>query len=138
MLFVGWAPSLLLAYYSYSVFSPALEAKFMADAQSLVGSISQHVENELNRAGETMDYYRTLPVTASVLQPPVPVAPAVPNTVPSSLNAGRHQRGAQFPPLAPPPVAATVEPDRRLVPLYAEAYARYRALYPLSHGGRGT
>ncbi len=40
--------------------------------------------------------------------------------------------------MAPPPVAATVEPDRRLVPLYAEAYARYRALYPLSHGGRGT
>ena len=41
----------------------------MADAESLVRSLSQHVENELERTGETMDYYRTLPVTANLLQP---------------------------------------------------------------------
>ncbi len=96
MLFVGCAPSLLLAYYSYSVLSPALESKIMADAQSLVGSISQHVQNELERTGETMDYYRTLPVTASVLQPAAPLAPAVPNSSPAALQ---HQ--TRRPPHAP-------------------------------------
>ncbi len=106
VLFVGWAPSLLLAYYSYSVLSPALEAKIMADAQSLVGSISQHVENELQRTGETMDYYRTLPVTASVLQPPVPVAPAVPNTAPVLPGGGRRPHGALFAPAAAPATPA--------------------------------
>jgi signal transduction histidine kinase len=105
VLFVGLAPSFLLGYYSYSVLSPALEAKIMADAQSLVGSISQHVENELERTGETMDYYRTLPATANVLQPQVPVAPAVPNTAPiPGLSAGRRPRGA---PSLPPPILST-------------------------------
>jgi len=32
--------------------------------------------------------------------------------------------------MTPPPFEAAVEPDRALVPRYAEAYARYRALYP--------
>ena len=78
VLFVGWAPSLLLAYYSYTVLGRTLEAKSMADAESLVRSLSQHVETELERTGETMDYYRTLPVTANLLQPgSVPTPPPV-------------------------------------------------------------
>lgn len=32
--------------------------------------------------------------------------------------------------MTPPPFEATIEPDPLLVPRYAEAYARYRALYP--------
>jgi signal transduction histidine kinase len=102
VLFVGLAPSFLLGYYSYSVLSPALEAKIMADAQSLVGSISQHVENELERTGETMDYYRTLPATLNVLQPPVPVAPAVPNTA-TGQAASAGTRRARATPFLPPP-----------------------------------
>jgi signal transduction histidine kinase len=103
VLFVGLAPSFLLGYYSYSVLSPALEAKIMADAQSLVGSISQHVENELEHTGETMDYYRTLPATANVLQPQVPVAPAVPNTAlgPGSSAAARRLHGTPSLPATP-------------------------------------
>ena len=75
---MGWAPSFLLAYYSYTVLGRTLEAKSMADSESLVRSLSQHVENELERTGETMDFYRTLPVTANILQPgsvPTPIAP---------------------------------------------------------------
>ena len=34
--------------------------------------------------------------------------------------------------MPPPALKATVEPDPALVPAYAEAYARYRALYPLA------
>jgi len=32
--------------------------------------------------------------------------------------------------MTPPPFEASIEPDPKLVPRYAEAYARYRALYP--------
>lgn len=79
VLFVGWVPSLMLAYYSFSVLSRTLENKTAADAESLVRSLSQHVENELDRTGETMDYYRTLPVTANLLQPgAVPTPGATP------------------------------------------------------------
>jgi signal transduction histidine kinase len=102
VLFVGWAPSLLLAYYSYSVLSPALEAKIMADAQSLVGSISQHVENELERTGETMDYYRTLPITASVLQPATPASPTAPPSTAAWAASARRPHG--------PPVSAAAGP----------------------------
>lgn len=76
MLVVGWAPSLLLAYYSYTVLSRTLEAKIMADARSLARSLSLYVQNELDRTAETMDFYRTLPATANALLPPL--APAVP------------------------------------------------------------
>ncbi len=34
--------------------------------------------------------------------------------------------------MPPPPIKATIEPDRRLVPAYEDAYRRYRALYPLA------
>ncbi len=96
VLFVGWAPSFLLAYYSYTVLGRTLEAKSMADSESLVRSLSQHVENELERTGETMDFYRTLPVTANILQPgsvPVPTTPAtVPATPPPAAAPGSHGR----------------------------------------------
>ncbi len=111
MLFVGWAPSLLLAYYSYTVLGRTLEAKSMADAESLVRSLSQHVENELQRTGETMDYYRTLPSTANLLQPgavpmtgappsatavtaAVPVAPAAPASPRPPRSRGGHTNAA--------------------------------------------
>jgi sugar (pentulose or hexulose) kinase len=32
--------------------------------------------------------------------------------------------------MSPPPIAGTAEPNPALVARYAEAYARYRALYP--------
>ena len=87
VLLVGWTPSFLLAYYSYTVLGRAVESKIVADDRDLVGSLSQHVENELERTGETLDYYQTLPATVSLLQPPaapaaVPVAPAVPAGTP--------------------------------------------------------
>ncbi len=34
----------------------------------------------------------------------------------------------------PPPTAETIEPDRRLTPAFADAYARFRALYPAIKG----
>jgi signal transduction histidine kinase/CheY-like chemotaxis protein len=94
VLFVGWAPSLLLAYYSYTVLSRTLEAKIMTDARSLVRSLTQHVQNELERAGEIMDYYRTLPATLSAFQPvaaPTPAAPPLPVPPPPTTQfpAGR-------------------------------------------------
>ena len=84
VLFVGWAPSFLLAYYSYTVLGRTLEAKSMADSESLVRSLSQHVENELERTGETMDFYRTLPVTANILQPGAVPLPATPAPLPAT------------------------------------------------------
>ena len=75
VLLVGWVPSLLLAYFSSRVLGRTLENKIMDDAQELVGSLAQHVENELERTGETLDYYRTLPGTANLLLPPI--APAI-------------------------------------------------------------
>ena len=92
VLLVGWVPSLLLAYFSYRVLGRTLENKIMDDAQELVGSLAQHIQNELERTGGTLDYYRTLPGTANLLLPPV--APAVdPRAVATSTAT---------PPLAPP------------------------------------
>ncbi len=99
VLFVGWGPSFLLAYYSYSVLSPAVQANVLADAESLAGSLSQHIENELEHTGETMDYYRTLPATLAVLQPKVPAAAApAPTPVRPVLpvGRGRHAHGSLF------------------------------------------
>ena len=42
----------------------------------------------------------------------------------------RMVRQPVLPSMPPPAVASTVEPDPALVPLYEEAYGRYRALYP--------
>ena len=79
VLFVGWTPSLLLAYYSYTVLRGALEAKSLDDAETLIGSLSQHVTNELARSGDTLEYYRTLPSTSALLAPtPAPVAAPTP------------------------------------------------------------
>ncbi len=75
VLLVGWVPSLLLAYFSSRVLGRTLENKIMDDARELVGSLAQHVENELERTGGTLDYYRTHPGTLNVLLPPI--APAV-------------------------------------------------------------
>ena len=102
VLFVGWVPSLLLAYYSYSVLGRTLEGKVLDDAQTLVGSLAQHVGNELERTGETLDYYRTLPSTAgmfAVAPTPVP-ALAVPPAATAAPNAsggeGRGRRPVAF------------------------------------------
>ncbi|WP_131194468.1 xylulokinase [Lichenihabitans psoromatis] len=38
--------------------------------------------------------------------------------------------------MTPPPVQSTIEPNARLVPLYAEAYGRYRGLYRLGEPAR--
>jgi signal transduction histidine kinase/CheY-like chemotaxis protein len=103
VLFVGWAPSLLLAYYSYNVLSRTVEAKIMTDARSLARSLSQHVQNELERIGETMDYYRTLPATLNAFQPPVaPAAPASPSAPPAN--------GTRRPPTTPPTTTTTIRP----------------------------
>ena len=135
VLLVGWAPSLLLAYYSYTVLGRAVESKIVADARALVGSLSQHIENELERTGETLDYYRTLPATANLIQAAtatnVPVAAAIPVGPPPppawAANARRRPpngstattalpgppaAGTQAPFTAPPaPVAPTPAPS---------------------------
>jgi sugar (pentulose or hexulose) kinase len=36
--------------------------------------------------------------------------------------------------MTPPAIAGTAEPNPELVALYAEAYDRYRALYPATRG----
>lgn len=109
MLIVGWAPSLLLAYYSYTVLSRTLEAKIMADAHSLARSFSMYVQNELDRTAETLDFYRTLPATANALLPPL--APAVPASGALPAAAKKTARPATAPPPAPPlPAAAAVVP----------------------------
>ena len=112
VLFVGWVPSLLLGYYSYSVLGRTLEAKILEDAQTLVGSLSQHIGNELDRTGETMDYYRTLPSTAGLLAPtPVAAPPAPPPAPPEDGVRGfRRRSGGTHPPPSGVPAGVTVLP----------------------------
>ena len=102
VLFVGCVPSLLLGYYSYSVLGRTLEAKILEDAQTLVGSLAQHISSELDRTGETMDYYRTLPSTAGLLAPtPVAAPPAPPPAPPEDGQRGFRRRSGT--PHLPPP-----------------------------------
>lgn len=124
MLVVGWAPSLLLAYYSYSVLSRTLEAKIMADGRSLARSLSMYVQNELDRTAETMDFYRTLPATANALLPPI--APAVPAPSPAGAAIKKPVRAATSLPsreAAPMPgaqewLAGILFPQRRIDGLF--------------------
>ena len=112
VLFVGWVPSLLLGYYSYSVLGRTLEAKILEDAQTLVGSLSQHIGNELDRTGETMDYYRTLPSTAGLLAPTPVAAPLAPPPAPpeDGVRGFRRRSGGTHPPPLPgvPPGVAVL------------------------------
>ncbi len=121
VLLVGWVPSLLLAYYSYRVLGRTLENKIMDDAQELVGSLAQHIENELERTGGTLDYYRTLPGTANLLLPPV--APAVdprsspsPVASPSASPAARRPRPVNATPTTLPATPAAVPPSASPLP----------------------
>lgn len=130
VLVVGWAPSLLLAYYSYSVLSRTLEAKILADTRSLARSLSLLVQNELDRTAETMDFYRTLPLTAGALLPPLALA------VPAPGPARRPAR----PPAAPAPsltalpqewLAGILFPQRRIDGLFlADPEGRLIAAVP--------
>ena len=109
VLLVGWVPSLLLAYWTYNVLGRTLENKIMADAQELVGSLAQHVETELDRAGETVDYYRTLPGTANYLLPTagslLSSGPPPPPTPSASPAAARHVPATtRLPAPAPTPI----------------------------------
>ena len=111
VLFVGWTPSLLLAYYSYTVLRGALESKSLDDAETLIDSLSQHVTNELVRSGDTLEYYRTLPSTAALFAPtPAPVAAAVPTPTPSEWAVNARRRPTPRAPATtlptPAPVAA--------------------------------
>lgn len=83
VLFVGWVPALLVAYLSHTVVSRALEEKITGDAQTLVDSLSKYIDDNVVRTGETMDYYRTLPATAAVLQNAIAQAAATPSPSPS-------------------------------------------------------
>ena len=129
VLLVGWTPSFLLAYYSYTVLGRAVESKIVADDRDLVGSLSQHVENELERTGETLDYYQTLPATVSLLQSAVapvavPVAPAVP-AIPAPPAARRRAVATPLPSPAATPAPTASEllatifyPQRRIDGLF--------------------
>ena len=94
----------------------------MDDAQELVGSLAQHVENELERTGGTLDYYRTLPGTANLLLPPVAPgrrpaifpAPAARSPSANPVRCAASASRARPPPcrsLCPPPL-----PPRRRRP----------------------
>lgn len=87
VLLVGWVPSILLAYISYTTLTNTLESKVLADAQSITGFLSKFVEDNLARTGETMDYYRTLPRTIKVLKATLTPALANPKLKPD-LKAG--------------------------------------------------
>ncbi len=80
VLFVGWVPSLLLAYYSYTVLRGALEAKSLDDAETLIDSLSQHVSHEATRFNDALDYYRLQPSTPDLFNPPPPPPPPPPPT----------------------------------------------------------
>lgn len=76
-----------------------------------------------------------LRIMASVLDRPLDVGEEA--DVGAALGAARLGMAAALggDPVAympPPRIAATVDPDPALVPRYAEAYERYRALYPLA------
>ena len=129
VLFVGWAPSLLLAYYSYTVLRGALEAKSLDDAETLIDSLSQHVSHEATRFNDALDYYRLQPSTPDLFNPPAPVlavAPVVGAPEPSA-NAARRR---QSPPPAHPSVAAAA-PIPALPPTPAEWLNNI--FYPRSH-----
>ncbi len=113
VLFVGWTPSLLLAYYSYTVLRGALEAKSLDDAETLIDSLSQHVTNELARSGDALEYYRTLPSTAALLLPPPSVSVATVAAVSAAASTDPRRRPALTPPRPP----ATVLPGSQSVPV---------------------
>ncbi len=117
VLFVGWVPSLLLAYYSYSVLGRTLEGKILEDGQTLVGSLSQHISNELERTAETMDYYRTLPSTAGLFAAvPAPAPPAPPPPPPSDERPPGPFSPNRRRPLPPTHAPAALSPSAVAVP----------------------
>ena len=76
-----------------------------------------------------------LTILASVLDRPLDVSAEA--DVGAAFGAARLAMAAHFggdaARLMPPPaVERSIEPDRRLVGLYADRYERYRALYPLA------
>ena len=112
VLIVGWGPSLAVAYLSFDTLSRTLDDKTTADARSLAGSLARFVEDSLVRTGETVDYYRTLPSTAALLQarPAPPIAAAVAAPVPTPAAAAG--RGGAAPTRPTPPAPAAFPPSR--------------------------
>ncbi len=115
VLFVGWAPSLLLAYYSYTVLRGALETKSLDDAETLIDSLSQHVTNELTRAGDTLEYYRTLPSTTALLAPPPPPPAATPPAA-APADGGTPATSRRRPGATPRPPASGAPPTPQASP----------------------
>lgn len=128
MLFVGWVPSILLAYYSYSVLGRTLEGKILEDALTLAGSLAQHIDDELERTGETLDYYRTLPSTATLFAPtPSPAVPAQPPALPANRRPPAASRVGSTPGTNAAPPGVTVLPA---VPLLSAPEWLASILYP--------
>ena len=104
VLIVGWGPSLAVAYLSFDTLSRTLDDKTTADARSLAGSLARYVEDSLVRTGETVDYYRTLPGTAALLQThgAPPVAAPVPAPAPAGRGGTANPTVARALPVGPP------------------------------------
>ncbi|MBV9658541.1 MAG: response regulator [Verrucomicrobia bacterium] len=101
VLLVGWVPALVVAYLSHTVVSRTLEERINGDAQTLVDSLSKYVEDNVVRTGETMDYFRTLPATATILQnaaagngnvAPTETGAVAPSATPATTNAESSSR----------------------------------------------
>jgi signal transduction histidine kinase len=68
ILFAGWVPSILLALISYTVLKDTLEQEIIGDRRTLVQTLGTLIGNDLDRSGEVMAYYQTLPETAEILR----------------------------------------------------------------------
>ncbi len=68
ILFAGWVPSILLALISYTVLKDTLEQEIIGDRRTLVQTLGTLIGNDLDRSGEVMAYYQTLPETTEVLR----------------------------------------------------------------------
>lgn len=68
MLVAGWVPSILLAVISYTILKDTLEREINVDRQTLVKTLATLIGNDLERSGEVMEYYQTLPETLEILK----------------------------------------------------------------------
>src|SRR5437588_11710861 len=67
ILLAGWIPSILTLIVSYTILRDTLESRILRDRQTLIQLVGHLVGHDLNRSRSVIEYYQTLPDTASVL-----------------------------------------------------------------------
>src|SRR5919199_1903510 len=76
ILLAGWIPSILTLVVSYTILRNTLESKILRDRQTFVQLIGHLLSDDLTRTGSIIEYYQTLPETATLLTTPNPQTPA--------------------------------------------------------------